>query len=239
MNNRRTEKSIENIELHLKMKLQQIFQTIIQSDNLHARFLNTLSLMENTGARKISASEHKTKVSYLILKHACEEARHAFYLKKQISKLTNIDNFPTYENQFLLAPFASYTYLQSLDIQVCRYLKNTLKSQGDALKFAAYLLVTYSIEVRADELYPIHQSALEEAKSKVNVKSIIVEEEGHLAEMIEQLKAFSPDWELHAEKACEIERRLFDDWTLGLAHGLNGLDRSGGPHRFLDFIKLF
>jgi hypothetical protein len=206
------------------MKLQQIFQTIIQDDNLHARFLNTLSLMENTGARKISASEHKTKVSYLMLKHACEEARHAFYLKKQISKVSKIDDFPTYQNQYLLAPFASYTYLHSLDIQVCRYLKNTLKLQGEALKYAAYLLVTYSIEVRADELYPIYQDALDEAKSKVNVKSIIVEEEGHLAEMIEQLKAFSPDWEIHAEKACEIEKSLFDDWTLAIAHGLKGLD---------------
>jgi hypothetical protein len=206
------------------MKLQQIFQTIIQDDNLHAKFLNTLSLMENTGARKISASEHKTKVSYLMLKHACEEARHAFYLKKQISKVSKIDDFPTYQNQYLLAPFASYTYLHSLDIQVCRYLKNTLKLQGEALKYAAYLLVTYSIEVRADELYPIYQDALDEAKSKVNVKSIIVEEEGHLAEMIEQLKAFSPDWEIHAEKACEIEKSLFDDWTLAIAHGLKGLD---------------
>ena len=84
------------------MKLQEIFQNIITDDNLHAKFLNTLSLMENTGARKISASEHKTKVSYLILKHACEEVRHAFYLKKQISKVANLEDFPTYENQFLI-----------------------------------------------------------------------------------------------------------------------------------------
>ena len=199
------------------MKLQKIIQTIIQDDTLHARFLNTLSLMENTGARKISASEHKTKVSFLILKHACEEARHAFYLKKQISKVAKIDDFSTYENQHLLAPFASYTYLQSLDIQVCRYLKNRLKLQGEALKYAAYLLVTYSIEVRADELYPIYQDALDEAKSRVNVKSIIVEEEGHLAEMIEQLKSFAPDWEVHAEKACTLENQLFQDWILALA----------------------
>lgn len=53
------------------------------------------------------------------------------------------------------------------------------------------------------------------------MKSIIVEEEGHLAEMIEQLKEFSPDLEMYAEKACEIEKRLFDDWTVALAHGLN------------------
>ncbi|MDZ7900132.1 MAG: hypothetical protein U5N85_19180 [Arcicella sp.] len=199
------------------MNLQEIFQNIIANDALHARFLNTLSLMENTGARKISASEHKTKVSFLILKHACEEARHAFYLKKQISKVANLENFPTYENQFLIAPFASYTYLQLLDIQVCRYLKKALQLSGEDLKYAAYLLVTYSIEVRADELYPIYQTALDEAKSKVNVKSIIVEEEGHLEEMITQLKSFSNDWEIHAEKALEIERGLFKIWVEELA----------------------
>jgi hypothetical protein len=198
------------------MNLQEIFQNIIKDDNLHARFLNTLSLMENTGARKISASEHKTKVSYLILKHACEEARHAFYLKKQISKIAKLGDFPTYENAYLVAPFASYTYLHSLDIQVCRYLKQTLNLSGEALKYAAYLLVTYAIEVRADELYPIYQNALDEAKSKVNVKSIIVEEEGHLAEMIEQLKSFSPNWEIQANKACEIEKGLFEVWALAL-----------------------
>lgn len=198
------------------MKLQQIIETIIEDNSVHAKFLNTLSLMENTGARKISASEHKTKVSFLILKHACEEARHAFYLKKQISKVAKIEDLPTYENSYLLAPFASYTYLQSLDIQVCRYLKTTLKLSGDALKYAAYLLVTYSIEVRADELYPIYQNALDHAKSKVNVKSIIVEEEGHLAEMTGQLKAFSTDWAIHAERACEIEGQLFEAWTLAL-----------------------
>jgi hypothetical protein len=195
------------------MNLQEIFHNIIANDALHAKFLNTLSLMENTGARKISASEHKTKVSYLILKHACEEARHAFYLKKQISKVANLEDFPTYENQFLIAPFASYTYLQLLDIQVCRYLKKTFKLSGENLKYAAYLLVTYAIEVRADELYPIYQTALDDAKSKVNVKSIIVEEEGHLEEMITQLKSFSPDWETHAEKALEIEKRLFEVWV--------------------------
>jgi hypothetical protein len=203
------------------MNLQEIFQNIIANDDLHARFLNTLSLMENTGARKISASEHKTKVSYLILKHACEEARHAFYLKKQISKVANLDDYPTYQDPYLIAPFASYTYLHSLDIQVCRYLKSTLHLSGEALKYAAYLLVTYSIEVRADELYPIYQEALDEAKSKVNVKSIIVEEEGHLEEMITQLKTFSPDWEVHAAIALQIEQNLFNNWVLELNNQKN------------------
>jgi hypothetical protein len=199
--------------------LSTILPNIISDNQLHARWLNTLSLMENTGARKISASEDPVTVTYIILKHAAEEHRHAFYLKKQIEK-TNAD-CPTYASDYLLAPAYSKYYLNQLDVDVCRYLKKELGLSGAKLRFAAYLLVTYAIEVRADELYPVYQQALEDAGSKVNVKSIILEEEGHLEEMIAQLNKFSPDWELHAQKAVDMETSLFNDWVSELSKILN------------------
>lgn len=197
------------------MKLNYILPAIVANPQLHAKWLNTLSLMENTGARKISASEDTETVTYIILKHAAEEHRHAFYLKKQLEKLGE-NLCPTYATNYLLAPGDSKFYLNSLDVKVCRYLKAELGLQGKELRFAAYLLVTYAIEVRADELYPIYQEALTEAESKVNVKSIILEEEGHLEEMLNQLQHFSPDWEKHAAKAVSIETALFEDWIKGL-----------------------
>jgi hypothetical protein len=197
------------------MQLFNILPQIITNNQLHAKWLNTLSLMENTGARKISASEDPVKVTYIILKHAAEEHRHAFYLKKQIEKTGEI--CPTYSSEYLLAPASSKYYLNQLDINVCRYLKKELGLKGEELRFAAYLLVTYAIEVRADELYPVYQQALDDNGSKVNVKSIILEEEGHLEEMINQLKTFSPDWELHAQKAVEMETSLFNNWIPALA----------------------
>ncbi len=202
------------------MSLSTILPKIISDNQLHARWLNTLSLMENTGARKISASEDPVTVTYIILKHAAEEHRHAFYLKKQIEKTAD-GSCPTYASDYLLAPAYSKYYLNQLDIDVCRYLKNELELKGAELRFAAYLLVTYAIEVRADELYPIYQQALDDAGSKVNVKSIILEEEGHLEEMIAQLHKFSPDWELHANKAVEMETRLFNNWVTELSGILN------------------
>jgi len=197
------------------MKLATLLPLIITNNELHVRWLNTLSLMENTGARKISACEDPLTVTYIILKHAAEEHRHAFYLKKQIEKVEGCP-CPTYEHDYLLAPAQSRFYLNQLDIAVCRYLKNELGLNGKDLRFAAYLLVTYAIEVRADELYPVYQQALEKAGSKVNVKSIILEEEGHLEEMISQLKSFSENWELHAGKAVEFESRLFANWVEAL-----------------------
>lgn len=201
------------------MELHTILPQIIADNQLHARWLNTLSLMENTGARKISASEDPATVTYIILKHAAEEHRHAFYLKKQIEKTGK--ELPTYAAEYLIAPAYSKYYLNQLDIDVCRYLKMELNLTGAELRFAAYLLVTYAIEVRADELYPIYQNALDEVGSKVNVKSIILEEEGHLEEMINQLQKFSPDWEGHAQKAVEMETRLFNDWVGNLSAEVN------------------
>src|ERR1700744_750702 len=202
------------------MEFNKLLSIIINNNTLHARWLNTLSLMENTGARKISASEDPETVTYIILKHAAEEHRHAFYLKKQIEKIKS-ENCPTYANDYLIAHKSSKYYLNQLDIDVCRYLKKELGLKGRELRFAAYLLVTYAIEVRADELYPVYQDALDEAGSKVNVKSIILEEEGHLEEMINQLKSFSPDWQYHAQKAVDMETGLFDDWVLELGKEVN------------------
>jgi hypothetical protein len=202
------------------MELNNILPTIIADNQLHARWLNTLSLMENTGARKISASEDPVTVTYIILKHAAEEHRHAFYLKKQIEKVSD-GLCPTYAGEYLLAPAYSKYYLNQLDVDVCRYLKKELHLTGRDLRFAAYLLVTYAIEVRADALYPVYQDALDETGSKVNVKSIILEEEGHLEEMINQLKTFSPNWQYHAQKAVDMETGLFNDWVLALADSLS------------------
>ena len=197
------------------MQLTSILENIVSDNLLHSKWLNTLSYMENAGAKKISASEHKEEVTLLILKHAAEEHRHAYYLKKQLAKLDE-NVCKTYTNAELLAPNHTKYYLNTLDVLVCRYLKNHFNLSGYDLKFAAYLFVTYAIEVRADELYPIYQDVLSAKQSKVTVKSIILEEEGHLEEMLNQLREFSPDWEKHAQEIIKIEQHMLNDWMIGL-----------------------
>lgn len=197
------------------MNLKPILENIVSDNVLHAKWLNTLSYMENAGAKKISASEHKEQVNLIILKHAAEEHRHAYYLKKQLDKLDG-NLCKTYTNDELLTPNHTKFYLNALDVAVCRYLKQHFNLSGYELKFAAYLFVTYAIEVRADELYPVYQDVLTRAGSKVTVKSIILEEEGHLEEMLNQLRTFSPDWEKHAELVIKIEQNMFSDWVQNL-----------------------
>jgi hypothetical protein len=203
-------------------QLKKVVDKIVSSNEMHAKWLNSLSMMENSGARKISKYEHPVNTDIVVLKHAAEEARHAYYLKKQIGKLAK-DTCPDYSYPYLLAPIESYHYLNMLDVEACRYLKNKLHLEGRELKHGAYLLVTYSIEVRADMLYGIYQEALTQCGSKVNVKSIIAEEEGHLQEMQRMLVAFHPDWQALAADVCAIENRLFEAWisAIGKVQGNN------------------
>ncbi|MGG7549590.1 hypothetical protein ACQ7CX_03120 [Chryseobacterium arthrosphaerae] len=193
------------------MEFHHLLKKIVQEGSTHAKWLNTLSFMENAGARKISKCEHPTLVSQIQLKHAAEEHRHAYYLKKQIGKI-NPELCKTYESTELLAPIATSQYLHSLDIKACRYLQKAFNLDKTDIKYAAYLFVTYAIEVRADELYPVYQQALTEASSKIMVKSIILEEEGHLEEMIHQLNEFSSDWKHHADHILTIEKELHEEW---------------------------
>jgi hypothetical protein len=189
--------------------LKQILSKIIASERLHAKWLNTLSFLENCGARKIAACEHPTLVKEEMLKHAAEEFRHAHHLKKQIGKLLT-DPMETYSPSHLLGGMATLHYLSALDLEISRYLKNLDFSLSD-VKHKAYLLVTYAIELRAAELYPIYHELLHAAKSSVAVKSILLEENEHLEEMVEGLE----QWEgglLHAKHASSLESTLCQKW---------------------------
>ncbi|MDQ0064712.1 hypothetical protein [Chryseobacterium lathyri] len=205
------------------MEFQQLLERIVQDSITHAKWLNTLSFMENAGARKISKCEHPVSVTLIQLKHAAEEHRHAYYLKKQIGKI-DPELCTTYETDELLAPIATRQYLHSLDVKACRYLQTAFNLNKEELKYAAYLFVTYAIEVRADELYPVYQDILTKESSKIMVKSIILEEEGHLEEMINQLNEFSAEWKLHAEKILTIEKELHDLWINAIAEEVSQLD---------------
>lgn len=193
-------------------QLKDILNIIVPSAELHSKWLNSLSMMENTGARKISKYEHPVFTDIIVLKHAAEEARHAYYLKKQISKL-DAAACPDYSFKYLLAPISSYQYLHRLDVAACRYLGEELGLSGRDVDHGAYLLVTYAIEVRADSLYGVYQDVLTAHNQKVNVKSIILEEEGHLEEMTKMLINFRPDWQVLADRMCAVETELFNEWV--------------------------
>lgn len=184
--------------------MKTFLEKVVQTPHLHAKWLNTLSFLENCGARKIAACEHPTLVKEEMLKHAAEEFRHAHYLKRQIPKVSG-NPFPSYAPEFLLGGFSTLHYLSKLELFTCRLLQ---KRAGEL----TYLLVTYAIEMRAKKLYPLYHEVLRKTRSKVHVKSILLEEEEHLEEM-ERGLAKHPGGKDLALQVCEIEALLYKNWT--------------------------
>src|SRR3984957_12933917 len=105
-----------------KEEFQQLLSRIVAVPTLHARWLNTLSFLENCGARKIAACQHPTLVKEEMLKHAAEEFRHAHHLKRQIQKVSS-DLMDTYSLSYMLGGTATLHYLSHLGLKVSRYLK--------------------------------------------------------------------------------------------------------------------
>ncbi|TDR32012.1 hypothetical protein [Hydromonas duriensis] len=190
-------------------QLAAMLPSIIRDDTTHAHWLNSLSMMESVGARKIAAYVHPLQVDLATLQHAAEEARHAYFLKRQILKL-NVD-CPDYSPAHLMAPRASFQYLHKLDVACARHLSKS-GLVGRELKQGCYLLVTYLIEVRAMMLYHTYQNALTAAGSRVHVHSIIKEEEGHLDSMMSQLEAFNSNWRTISTEPELIEQKLYGQW---------------------------
>ncbi len=192
-----------------KAELRKLLPSFIHNPQLHAKWLNTLSFLENCGARKIASCQHPTKVKKTMLKHAAEESRHAFYLKDQIKRIVEVTP-PDYSLDSILGGTASLQYLNKLDLLVAKYLKSLGRDPH-----IAYILVTYAIEKRAEELYPIYMDILKETSSSITVKSILLEEEEHLAEMEEEIEQIFEGYQL-AQEALIIENKLFSAWLLAL-----------------------
>ncbi|CDR34860.1 hypothetical protein [Criblamydia sequanensis] len=198
-------------------QIKEILSTIVLSEKLHARWLNTLSFLENCGARQIAACEHPTLVKEEMLKHAAEEFRHAHYLKRQIGRVSS-ESIETYSRSNILGETSTLHYLGALNIKTSRYLKS-LGLSHNLIKEGAYLLVTYAIELRAEELYPLYEEILRKASSRVTVKSILLEEKEHLLEMKEGLEKF-PSGLHYAEKILSIESKLCKSWLDGLSKSI-------------------
>lgn len=194
-----------------RARLDALLPTIVSNDAFHARWLNSLALLENSGARKISAAQHSVHVDETILQHSVEEARHAWYLKRQIRKVYP-DGLRDFSPEFLLAPAETRHYLHKLDVGICRLLKQKLGSRGEGLRSQAYRLVTYAIEVQADRLYGSYEAVLSQAESDVSVRNIISEEEGHLEVMAVDIAEMFDDPAWWIDRCHEIESSIFDGW---------------------------
>ncbi len=189
--------------------IQKLLSHILNCNTHHALWLNTLSYLENCGARKIAACEHPTLVKEEMLKHAAEEFRHAHHLKRQISKIST-KQLPDYTQKNLLGGSHSLHYLNRLDVRSSRYLIAQGISKTN-IKIYSYILVTYAVELRAEAIYPVYDTALKQMRSKATVKNILIEEKEHLDSMKQQITNL-PRGTLLSQDIIVIENAIYEKW---------------------------
>lgn len=156
--------------------VRNYLSAIIKDRDAHAKFMNMLSMLEHMGSRKIMVSQmHKSEtLTEDTLKHLAEEARHAYFFKRQAERAAgkSLDGW-TDENTTARVP--ALMYFGRMDAGISKIVGND----------AAYGWVSLIIELRACWLYTIYQEALEASDYQLSLKSLIAEEDGHLAEMYE------------------------------------------------------
>lgn len=174
---------------------------IVKDPKTHARFLNTLSLMELCGAQLISRALPKLALTNFVLEHVAEEYRHAFFLRKCANKIAQRE-LSAAEAFCILE---SKRYLRSLNLSACRLLKNHRANPK-----LPYLLTTFMIEARALPFYQAYQSVIEKNQIPISLKSIIAEEEDHLNQISEELSGILSSFVL--EQSLQIEKIAFEKW---------------------------
>ena len=156
---------------------KDVLTELVAHPNEHARFINTISLMEYMGARKIVKSQLEKNIDSEVLAHMTEEIRHAQIFKKMALKLSD-GKLKTYSDEHLLAGNEGRAYIQSVDQSVAAALNGENSHYN-------YMLSTLLIEERANSVYPFYAELIEPFGFGSHLRGILREEESHL-EKIQQ-----------------------------------------------------
>jgi|SRR5690554_833277 len=185
-----------------------LFERIVPDATLHARLLNTLSMLEHLGSHKIMATQHSPAIDQPTLRHVAEEAHHAYFMKRQAEKAAGKPL--EYADGDLLAPAAARMYFQRLEAQMKRRLA------GERALRATYLYMSMIVEFRALWFYRLYQHTLKRLGYGLSLKRVIGEEENHLVDVASRLES---DGELSDKRAAGFlaaEKRLYERLLRGL-----------------------
>lgn len=164
-------------------RVRRLLRNICGNPAVHARFLNTLSLLEHAGSRKIMLSQSRRGASldHETLKHLAEETRHAYFFRRAAEAVAR--RKLNYSENDLLAGAHARLYLGRLDAFITRSVQSPL----------AYLYMTLVVELRATWFYNLYQDVLKELEQPINLKGLLAEEKQHLEGIYMQLSALGED----------------------------------------------
>jgi hypothetical protein len=182
-------------------RTRAVLDAVIGEPERHARMINTLSLLEHMGSRKIMATQHSAGIDQATLKHVAEEAQHAYFMKRQAEKTA--ERPLEYTPDDLLAPSSARMYFQRLEGATVR----TLGEKRGAR--AAYLYMSMIVEFRALWFYGLYQHALTHARHALSLKRVLGEEQAHLNDMAERLTDSDELDDARTTQVLAAERRLY------------------------------
>lgn len=197
------------VKSHTKEQLELFLRLIVQNKQKHAQWLNTLAFLEHIGSRKIIKSQNSVTLSFTVLQHISEEARHAFYFKK-LARQVSKNDCPDFQEQYLIKGSISEDYFQSLDHKTAEELSKQKNLEEKERSILNYLYTTWLIEERAIMLYTIYNDILKLHQFPFNLNMILHEEDHHLKEMISAVKTKDKNFKERAKYLFEYEQTQFD-----------------------------
>ena len=167
----------------------------------HARFLNTLALLEHIGSRKIMVSQTRGPLRQETLKHLAEETRHAYFFKRAAEGFARRELH--FDDADAIRPVSAQMYIGRLDAAIDHALGSKVANE------VPYLFVSLTIELRAIWTYRLYHEVLSERASQLSLKSVLAEEELHLEQMVRRLGELNAQPEIRVPVFARIEDRLF------------------------------
>jgi hypothetical protein len=184
-------------------RIKEVLEQICGDAEVEARWLNTLSLLEYIGARKIGktvASSHPQDAE--VLDHWADETRHAYAFKRLCEQVSP-------DCSEYLCEEESKRFFATLDERASEWMESV---SGKDSEFEKYLLVTTLIERRAMMIYPLYRAATPHDFVAEELQSIVVEEQDHRVAIeenaLELLAGYGID---DLEEPDGIEAELFDE----------------------------
>lgn len=193
-------------------RLEAFLARVVGDRVAHARFLNTLSMLEHMGARRIAVTQNAPALGQDTLKHMAEEARHAFFFKRQADRLAGaaLD----YDDADMIAPAFARMYFKRLEGFVTADVAANNESTGHvagapARRRLTYLYMSMTVEYRAVWAFDLYQAVLDARAVPLSLKSLWAEEQNHLADMGASLAGLDARLPERAARYLDKERALF------------------------------
>lgn len=211
-------------------RIQTLLKQIASEPALEARWLNTLSLLEFVGARKISRTVADRHPTLEVLGHLADETRHALAFKRLACEVAGG------EVSEYLCPQEAATYFQTLDRELAAWATQALGHEDVTLN---YLLTTTVVEQRAMLMYPLYKAATRQASVRTELGKVVTEEQSHRVDIEETCKlrlARAGVSDLSAPRG--IEERLFDAFLSALEREVSSPTHpSALPHQALERLQ--